>query len=499
MARHCLNVRRFVDDRKGMAVVVALLILVMLSLLGITLMSLSMTESQIGANESDLKKAFFAAEAGIQEAMYRMRLDPASFPSSIEGTPACSATADPVVVGKQGTPGITWPDPTSGNFWYYNPLSTPTACSSWSYTPDPNPPKGNFFGGNQGTPVLDSAGRTFKFCAAGDMSAYCTSSTYAHRSGNSLFNANLTQINPSDLRSYTVTVAPVVGLTGGCWQYVDQFGAAIGSCASVATNPIFKVTSIGAAKSSQKVLSTMIQRMNIKPNVDAALIANTNINVQSAAAVIDGHNFDCNGNNPSDTNSVKAAESPTGAAGISINKPQNLQCAAGTGVANCGGTSSAFPDTIGSLLLGPSATQSQIDALNAYLDGIKIDPVAHPEKLPSSAFHGVLYVDGNYTQPPDGSTGILIVHHRDINGHDVANLGNFNGGTFKGLIIADKINKINGNARIIGGIFGFGNAADGVNVDDVTGTPNIMYSKCVIDGLPQNFPFQLVSGTWHEQ
>ncbi len=61
-----------------MAVVVALLILVMLSILGIALMSVSMTESQIGSNESDLRKAFFAAEAGIQEAMYRMRLDPAS-------------------------------------------------------------------------------------------------------------------------------------------------------------------------------------------------------------------------------------------------------------------------------------------------------------------------------------------------------------------------------------------------------------------------------------
>ena len=499
MARHCLNVRRFVDDQKGMAVVVALLILVMLSILGITLMSLSMTESQIGANESDLKKAFFAAEAGIQEGLYRMRLDPASLTD--EGDTVCSATSDPVVVGEQGTPGITWPDPTSGNFWYYNPFSTPTACSSWSYTPDPNPPKGNFFGGNQGTPLLDSAGRTFKLCATGDTNAYCTSAGYAHKSGNALANANLTN-TASDPRSYTVTVAPVVGYAGGCWQYVDQFGAALGSCASVAANPIFKVTSVGTAKSSQKMLSTMIRRLNINPKLDGTVTANTNINVQSAAAVIDGHNFDCNGNNPSDTNSLKAATSPTGASGISINKPQNLQCTAGTGVANCGGTSSTFPDTIGELLLkgnSPPPTQAQIDALNTYLESIKIDPVAHPEKLPSSAFHGVLYVDGNYTQPPDGSTGILIVHHRDINGHDIANLGNFNGGTFKGLIVADKINKINGNAQIIGGIFGFGNAADGVSVDDVTGTPNIKYSKCIIDGLPLNFPFQFVPGTWHEQ
>ena len=489
MARHCLNVRRSVDDQKGMAVVVALLILVMLSLLGITLMSLSMTESQIGANESDLKKAFFAAEAGIQEALYRMRLDPASLTD--EGDTVCSVTSDPVVVGQQGTPDTSWPNPTSGNFWQYNPFTTPTACS-WTYSGSSAAGYGNYLGGIAAN--LDSAGRTFKVCAAGDTSAYCTSSTYAHKSGNPLANANLTN-SSSDPRSYTVTVAPVVGFVGGCWQYVDQFGAAIGSCASVATNPIFKVTSVGTAKSSQKVLSTMIRRFNINPKLDGTVTANTNINVQSAAAVIDGHNFDCNGNNPSDTNSIKAATSPTGASGISVNKPQNLQCTAGTGVANCGGTSSAFPDTIGALLLGPSTTQSQIDSLNIYLESVKIPPA----QAPGSAFHGILYVDGDYTQPPDGSTGILIVHHRDGSNHDVAKLGNFNGGTFKGLIVADKINKINGNAQIIGGIFGFGNAADGVALDDVTGTPNIKYSKCVIDGLPQNFPFQFVPGTWHEQ
>ncbi len=72
----------------------------------------------------------------------------------------------------------------------------------------------------------------------------------------------------------------------------------------------------------------------------------------------------------------------------------------------------------------------------------------------------------------------------------MANLGNFNGGTFKGLIIADKINV---NAQIVGAIFGFGNAADGVTLDDVTGTPNIKYSKCALDRyVRQAFPYLIV-------
>ncbi len=517
MARHCLNVRRFVDDRKGMAVVVALLILVMLSLLGITLMSLSMTESQIGANESDLKKAFFAAEAGIQEAMYRMRLDPtAALPDgSDEGDTACSTTADPVVIGEQGTPDTTWPNPTSGNFWKYNPFTTPTPCS-WAYSGSSAAGYGNYFGGIAAN--LDSAGRTFKFCAAGDTSAYCTSANYAHKIGNPLAkdsttNANLTN-TASDPRSYTVTVAPVVGFVGGCWQYVDQFGNPLdgSSCSPPSLpspfNPLFKVTSIGTAKSSQKTLVTMIQRSNVTPQIDGTLTANTKVNIQSATAIVDGRNYDCNGNNPSSDNNFPAATVPTGSQ-ITVNKPQNLQCDSGTGTTACGGTTHPFPDTIGALLLPATAPQSKIDALNAYLESLKIDPVAHPEKLPTSAFHGILYVDGDYARPPDGSTGILIVHHRYQNGQngctnpggcDLAKLGPFNSNiTFKGIIIADDIVKINGTSTIIGAVVGFGSPADGVSVDDVTGTPNIKYSKCIIDGLNQYFPFQIVSGTWHEQ
>ena len=499
---------RRMADQTGMAVAIALLILALLSLLGITLMGLSLTESQIGSNESDLKKALFAAEAGIQEAMYRMRLDPGT--STDEGDTACTATADPVVVG------LAVPSLSSGisNNWTYNPFSSPVC--SWTYSGNSAIGYGNYFGGNHGTPPgdLDSAGRRFGYCAAGDTSAYCTSSTYAHKNGNQLASANITSIS-SDPRSYAVTVAPVVGYVGTCWQYVDQFGTPLplaGSpvppaCAvgAVPINPMFKVTSTGTAKNSQKVLSTMIRRFNVNPDPDAPLTADSDVEVTSATAIVDGRNYDCEGNNPSNDGSKPAVAAPPKpppnqtVPQIDVNNDNNLVCAEGAGISNCGTIRNPFPPTIGRLLM-PTASQIEVDALNAYLESIKVHPTQAPlENGPP--FHGILYVEpdtyppyNNYTQPPPGSSGILIVHNPSNTGR----LGNWNTGSFAGVVIADQINKINGNVTIIGAVYGWGNS-EPVEVDITNGTPRILFSQCVLDKLNQNFPYRIVKGTWHEQ
>jgi len=489
-------------DQRGMAVVVALLVLALLSLLGITLMGLSVTESQIGSNEADLKKAFFAAEAGIQEALYRMRLDPNTFSYEGAASPgvSCTAAADPLVIGfVQGTPpnaSLTVPSLSSGiaNNWKYNPFATP-ACS-WTYSGLNTTDYGNYFGKNPAN--LDSAGRTFRFCAAGDTSAYCTSANYAHKIGNQLANANIIN-TASDPRSYTVTVAPVVGYVGGCWQYVNQFGTPLslkGSAVAcdpgaIPKNPTYKVTSIGTAKTSQKVLSTMIQHYVIDPHLDGAVTANANVEITSAANRIDGRDHTCDGDLHSPTGphgTLKAVTVPIGAT-VTLNKDENLTCSLTgtdtvTGVANCAGTSTPFPSTIGAFLLGPTAAIEEINAFNDYLESIKIASA----NAPTSAFHGVVYVDGDYAALPDGSTGVLIVH----NATSTAKLGPYNGGTFKGLIIADKL-YIEGNADVIGAVVTCASVTAG------QGNPSIKYSKCIMEGLAQNFMLHAVKGTWHEQ
>jgi hypothetical protein len=227
---------------------------------------------------------------------------------------------------------------------------------------------------------------------------------------------------------------------------------------------MYKVTSIGTAKTSQKVLSTMIQHYVIDPHLDGAVTANANVEITSAANRIDGRDHDCDGTLlpplPSPGyGTLKAVSVPVGGT-VTLNKDENITCSLTgtdtvTGVANCAGTSMPFPSTIGAFLLGqPPPPIEEINAFNDYLESIKIAPPG-----PTSAFHGVVYVDGDYAALPDGSTGVLIVH----NATSTAKLGPYNGGTFKGLIIADKL-YIEGNAEVIGAVVTFASvtAAKGI-------------------------------------
>ncbi|MGH7565544.1 MAG: hypothetical protein ACREK2_01820 [Gemmatimonadota bacterium] len=117
--------------------------------------------------------------------------------------------------------------------------------------------------------------------------------------------------------------------------------------------------------------------------------------------------------------------------------------------------------------------------------------------LPDSIV-GLVYVDGDYgSKAIDGTnhingTGMLVVHNPlyDPREHDPdhplynasrvsdpayapANLGNINGGTFHGIVIADKIDKIDGNLTVLGAIIALSNV-DATKVG--AGTADILYS-----------------------
>lgn len=61
-------------DEKGIALITALMVMVMLTILGLAAIMTSTTEMQIAGNEKTANRAFYAAEAGINEAIARFNL-----------------------------------------------------------------------------------------------------------------------------------------------------------------------------------------------------------------------------------------------------------------------------------------------------------------------------------------------------------------------------------------------------------------------------------------
>ena len=137
---------------------------------------------------------------------------------------------------------------------------------------------------------------------------------------------------------------------------------------------------------------------------------------------------------------------------------------------------------------------------------------------PSDSITGLVYVNGDYGAGEAGGnnltgTGILIVHNPLYNPreHDAsdplydaakasnlevygpANLGNINGGTFHGLIIADKIDRINGNIGIIGAVV----SLTEINITLIgNGTAEVLYSCSALQQAGNSSPLPPTRLSW---
>lgn len=108
---------------------------------------------------------------------------------------------------------------------------------------------------------------------------------------------------------------------------------------------------------------------------------------------------------------------------------------------------------------------------------------------------GIVYLTGNYYGPIDfnDSYGILIIHNAYSNAQS-----KINGGTFKGLIITDQMDKINGNATVLGSVV---TLATGTASTFGNGGANINYSSAVLNNLSDfcpNIKKKLREVSWKE-
>jgi hypothetical protein len=112
----------------------------------------------------------------------------------------------------------------------------------------------------------------------------------------------------------------------------------------------------------------------------------------------------------------------------------------------------------------------------------------------TTPFHGIVYIDQDIGPVHFGnSSGILIVH----NATKTATL-KANGGTFKGLIICDDIDKVNGGLDILGAVVSLSESTGNWNF---VGNSSIHYSSQVLDNLQnycENNGMHLDEQSWKE-
>ena len=267
--------------------------------------------------------------------------------------------------------------------------------------------------------------------------------------------------DPSNI-NWTFTLNESVGDDFGSFSAIGSYRIEDGKIVVVDGYPVFKVVSTGMKnKTTQTVEATMV-RKQANPKTWAAVTANGSVNTIGNFTA-DGRDWDENG--------VVPLLNGQGAPGISTKAILNLG-----GSSSVGGTvngvdyapSSKGLGNLGVAVENPNqplmtSPDNALGLSEGTLKGIAQSkgtyyPIGSTVPSPIS---GVTYVEGDFATV-DGE-GVLIV---------TGTLGNFHG-NFKGIVIANCVNKINGNSGIVGTLITMTSAF----TDVLNGTADIKFSR----------------------
>ncbi len=447
-------------EEGGFVLILSLLILFILTLLGMTSLMNATIQVQIATNENFAAKALYAADAGLADAVATINTD-----STLRTAIAASSNWN-----------NTWRHPSSG---YIDKAFANAADYSW------------YLRFKQDTSDLDLDGNTNE----------------------------LVFFNHCD------TLPP----TNGCFDYpTSMYGPGGGS-------PIIEVVSdalvrkAGATQSERHlILELGKNRMNIKAS--GAVTAASNVYV-SGNISIDGTSHDENGNaggNCTDAYPAINVESGLGVSGCS--DPSDPTCDPTKGSASLGGSPKAWDNNSSGSVIPQSPEEAIGLCTAAEVSAGTCDALAdlQPAAGGSKTDGLISYHNANYDLNDDG-TGVLIVHNPlfrpgvwDVSIPEVPDPADVsltipnpqlntsdpdydatlnaawetgktlalqtnayltdrmprtfsqNGNiVFKGAIVADRIDKINGNATVIGAMISLSN----ITVDvSGTGSAQILYS-----------------------
>jgi Tfp pilus assembly protein PilX len=415
------------DDENGMTLMIVMLLLFLLTLLGMTMYFMSSTDLKISRNVYTGTRAFYAAEAGLSEAIGRLNL---------------SST-----------------DPEYDAAMYDNPPYDATALD-WDYT----------FSGK-----LDN----------GDKYEV----TIEHKE------------DTGDLDSDGDTDEIVTYDKGFFTDAIHYYPAAATGYA------IEMIRSKGISADGEVVMVLEITKFPMDVKAKGAVSANSTVDLRG--------NFEANGFDHDMDGNLLPAGTGSDAPGV-VTTSDNVVNIIGSSESNGdppivdknngGGWNPAdaawgpYPNSPGEVL-GLTAAESAsfftgADFYGPYDGNIGMD----------GPLSGLTYVTGDYPGPKDGGSGILIIHNPNYDPckyeaskvfaasggatvlpcydsaydytkpeNQPARLGNYNSNaTFKGLIIADVINKIAGTPTIIGALV----SLSSIDTQTLgTGAAKVLYSS----------------------
>lgn len=301
--------------------------------------------------------------------------------------------------------------------------------------------------------------------------------------------------------TYTVTIARDVHDFGSGAANVSH-DKTIGYNGTGAGDPVWLLTSTATRGDVRAVQRMRMTSRSLEVEAQSALQSNSGVHI-SGSIEISGTNTQPDGTAVDSTSTSTAGVCAENKPAIVMTDPSESVALEGsaslTGNEAYAGESTPYVHYDGSTVWH---TPEEVLGLEpGALDSYRQEGGQYGHNRPDS-LSGIVYVTDDYGSTgtcATGSgcgniqgTGILIIHNPLYNPreHDPsdplydsakandpdfgpANMGNINGGEFKGIIIADKINKINGNVKIFGAIM----SLTEIEIDMIgNGTAQIVYS-----------------------
>lgn len=302
----------------------------------------------------------------------------------------------------------------------------------------------------------------------------------------------------AELKNGTLKLAPKE-----CRKFVSDSSLSIGTftvtCRTNDSLDTFWIESWGKDGKSETGVSTIVTlvpeiEINIK-GIESALTVKSNIEI-NGNIVIDGRDHYSNGNPNTEQSAVNVVAIRTpGTVTIKNENPNKVSVIGkGEGVSYSYGQN-AIEKVVGDSLFKTPEEYLGLDSNS--LNNIKKDTV-NGKKFNNDGFNGIRYltgISGTLNLDLGTSSGIIIVHNKNGDAKVSINAND----KFKGIVIVDQMDMLNGNGKITGAVVAL--KEDSGTTKFGNGTAKILYSSEVLRNIMnhcKNLKYYFKEISWKE-